>query len=424
MRPTMRTTRFAAAGLLLAALACNDQPAGPSDTTATLSPTRQWSGGTVTLQGALVREVQTGFTITAGSDTLPWTRLDDSTVSLQMPQGPSQTLDLQFRSPGYTGLLGQVDLAGFNSVTTADQYLGGELSSWPLTNPDKVLGVSQSQVATLDPNTGHVTALPALHYGGLYMPGLSYRSGVLLLPDTATGMTTNVWQLGAVPDSIGNYNLPDQRHVFELGPWRLLVTSHHMSWTTVSPDSGATWTTVYTGQLESPYHIVFSPDRSLVTLAISATQTGLPVINTATGDTVYTTSAVQASDYAVFSADNSTIYFTGAPQWNGQAQLTRMNAADGMVTGQVDLPEIPLGIALDPQRNRLYLPLTGGELLVADPVTLQILADLKAPAGAVSCPGGTCWDAAILVSRAGSPVVYVVPSGQSETQIIKYDLVD
>jgi hypothetical protein len=424
--------------LVLGLLACGESPAGLPAGVPTITPLRQWSGGTVQLQGELFESGPAQFTIRGRDSTLAWHRLDASTIAVTLPNVSSDTLTLTYDSPRGRLVLGTIDVAGFREVIPTSQPIYAPVDRWPGPSGQQIIGIVPVdpgfgfQVAVLDPVSGGVTVDPRLTTGGRF-PGLSYRAGVVLLP-LDQSLITEVWQLHPVPMLIDTLSILTGR-VFELKPFTLLIGYNYSGPATsgflISPDSGVTWT-LDSRTFREPTHLYLSPagDRAAAGVRTTAElhDPEIPVFDLATGDVAYTVGAIYSLGAAEFSPDGDLLYMTGSsPGFRTDSSVVIIaNASDGTMVRQASFPTQALGLTLDAVTDRLLIPTAGPDcrlhLMVLNASTLVVEADLLVPLEDSPC--NLDYEAPVILYRSGTPLARVVrPLGfSSPAGVFTFDL--
>ena len=419
--------------------ACNDPSTGLPPGTPTVTPTRQWSGGTVQLQVELFASGPAQFTITGRDSTLQWDRVDDSTIAVTLPDMVSDTVTLTYHSSEGQLHLGTIEVAGFRSVIPTDKPIYAPLDRWPGPGGQQIIGIDPDDgsfgfhIVVLDPATGRVTSDPRLTTGGRY-PGLSYRPGVVFVPKEQS-FVTEVWRLAPVPTIIDTLSALMSR-IFELKPFTLLAGYNYSDPSSTgfvtSSDSGATWT-FDSRSFRAPVHLYVSPagDRAVGGGRASAglADPGFPVFDLATGDTAYSITAIYSLGAAEFSPDGSLLYMTGsAPGFRTDSSVAIIaNADDGTIVRHATFPTQAMGLTLDAVGGRLLIPTESDScqlhLFVLNATTLAVEADLLVPPTLSPCYYD--FEAPVVLSRSGPPIARVIrPFGPIEPRVFSFDLKD
>ena len=433
----MKFTRFSPASLLVI-LACNDPSTGLPGGIPTLTPTRQWSGGIVQLQGELFASGPAQFTITGRDSTLYWDRVDDSTIAVTLPDMASDTVTLTYHSSEGQLELGKIEVAGFRGVITTDQPIYSPVDRWPGSSGQQIIGVVPVdpgfgfQVAVLDPVSGQVTIDPRLTTDDR-LPGYSYRPGITLIPLSDSNLT-EAWQLHPVPTLIESLSSAISRP-YELKPFTL-VSGYNFTESPggflTSPDSGATWSFDFR-TFRSPHHLYYSPagDRAAAGVGTSAAlnDPGVPVFDLATGDTAYSITAIYSLGAAEFSPDGSLLYMTGsAPGFRTDSSVVIIaNAEDGTIVRHASFPTQALGLTLDVVGGRILIPTESDgcrlHLMIFDITTLAVEADLLVPSASSPCYND--FEAPVVLYRSGAPMARVIrPLGTADPRVFSFDLKD
>jgi hypothetical protein len=125
----------------LGVLGCSDNAAPAPPPTYSLSPAQQWSGGTVQVRSASFHQPAALPVITSGTDTLVAFRVDDSTLAVTLPQGPSGAIALVASAGGSQYNLGGVQRYGLrgrgNIGTTLQRPHSARRPTGQIQSPDR-----------------------------------------------------------------------------------------------------------------------------------------------------------------------------------------------------------------------------------------------------------------------------------------------
>lgn len=200
--------RFLRPVVVVALLGCSDAteplPPGPPPVFL-VTPGQQWSGGVIAVRSAYFEGLSALPSFTIAQDTVTPTRLDDSTVSLALPQGPSGSVTVEVILADTVVSAGVVGRVGFRESRELLPALGGELHHVGT----EILGLTYSAQSSegrlgrvpLVAGTGSIDS--SLRGTSEYWYGLSPTqvSGQYVLRDTST-------QQLAVYDLVGGCRSP------------------------------------------------------------------------------------------------------------------------------------------------------------------------------------------------------------------------
>lgn len=403
--------------------ACSDSTSSDHPVQYGVTPTIQWSGGSITGHSIAFHGVAVPVVYGAGSP-LPVSRIDDTTVAIRLPVGPSGGLVLSRDAAGHD-TVGVVHVVGLNRHRDLPVALGYE----PLVPEglDHVLFVAESMggsaqaLTLLDPATDQATYLHGLgpvqsSFG--VQPG--FLSNSFVLRDSSG--TVDAWELFPSPSALRSVSVAGSpRHISQLNDSTWLSTFSHFVTITVP-----TATRYFQNLVNDPLRIVFSPDGSRVAMVLSSAQnSAAPVLDAVTGDTAFSVD-VQEPRGVAFSRLADRLFVSAHSDIPAiPDSLISVVASDGQPILRVALPAGYRGYALaaDPKADRLYQVADSSgtqALLVYDGPTLALL-------GRLQCPG-TCgdlnyiWSAGIGVDTLTGQIHVAFPAAASpSTSVITYD---
>lgn len=392
--------RFLRPIVVIALLGCGDATTPGQPPEFTVSPTAQWSGGTVTVRSAFFRDRDSLHLIRAGVDTAIPIRVDDSTVAFMLPVGPSGPVELEWVNGDRYEAMGLVDRVG--------QAARVEVPGGPTTNlvvtlrGDSPLFLGANDADTLiivDPLAGTATSTGLRTPGGYYGPGITHRGDRFLLRDATDSL--KVWQLWPSPQAIA---VPP---LYRTGFLRLGAQLSDSTWLFAQSHSSRT---VGPGALsglpvEDPWLLIMSPrgDR-LAVVAIGTDLAGLPVFDAATGDTAFTIAGIRHLVGADFSPDGATLYLVGrSVSGVPPDSLLVLDATVGTRLQGVALPDsfTPLTVSSDHGFDRVFVHgrrACGPSVVVYQASTLTVEGELHGDGALASCTG-VPWNGATAVDR-------------------------
>jgi hypothetical protein len=356
-------------------LACGGGTEPGPDPSFTLLPTEQWSGGVVTVRSGFFGS--TLPVVRAGTEVLTVARIDDTTIAVTLPVGPSGALALSYGGAGRP--LGTVQRFGVRSTRLVPGALGFEPlvpeGVSPLVFVAEVLG--GGSLAVLDPATHQVTThtgVGPVQSGFGVLP--SYQPNRFVLRDSTGAL--GVWQLFPAPAFIAPSLVQAMavRHVSQLRD-TLWLTTRGNGYTITTPGGSAESPLT----ISDPLRIVFSPSGDRVAMTMASAPTGqAPVLEGSTGDTAFAASLLNVQGAAFTGNDRLFLAERGASSAEPDS-LVSLVASNGQRLAAVSLPAGYDGWALvaDPQADRLYQVADSGgvaAVLVYDPATLQLIGKL------------------------------------------------
>ncbi|MFI4978543.1 MAG: YncE family protein [Solirubrobacterales bacterium] len=308
-----------------------------------------WSGGEIQVRVAV--RPPDGTYLVLGADSLATVIVDDSTLSAPVPQANGQ-FHVSLKGPAGTAFLdNDVRVFGFR-----DFLLGPPLSGYPLIDPasptPKVLANGETTLVSVDLRFGLAQAYPRSMHDPRCMrgPGPTPTPNVVLLGryDPANGECTyGLWQLSAqqmVGDSMpGSLRIAAE---FSANRW-LIGSAHQICLRSLQPAFSDC------RQFEEPNDVRFSPraDRAIVYYAFSTTN-GVPVFNTATGDTSFTIHDAQSSGGGSFSSGGDTLFIA---VYGTTRRLLVVDATGGQRLTSLDLAFDPEDVLAEPASPYVYV---------------------------------------------------------------------
>lgn len=379
-----------------------------------VTPTDQWSGGTVQVRASNFAASDPTPVIVTGTDTASVSRLNDSTFAVTVPQGPSASLHFVTTIDDSTYDIGDVHRFGLSNRDDIGARIQGNLLAESVNGDLSLLGVPPAlfNLRAYDLQTGAITDFagvsPAFfgptesdhtgwfamvdssRHGGLYSLGASgtatlqaaYDTTVFFSPDGtsfATRLSDSVW-IGCVAGSgwgtrVGH---PPVDHLSVEGGCSSLIHQ-----------TGANWA-----------------------LVIAAG--GSAIVDATTGDA--TPAPGSGALIGAASSDGSHLLVVRGIVAGGDS-LVRIDPMTGTTSLAVAVPAVatPLVLSADPGGSRLYLLATRSDASLA--LFIFNAADLSlqgtVPLGE-SCPDRiVCSGAAIVPMASPARLVIVAPSNES-----------
>ncbi len=362
--------------------------------------------------------------ILGDSTLLAVSRLDDSTVAVTLPEGPTSPVKIFDKDGAKRWEAGEVQRVGMRSRQEAPGMYGELYPVRNDLNQQGFLGATwiatdPGDLAFLSPATLLLTTFPGLSYpGAIYGVGLTPNPSRFIVKDTA-GLI-NEWNI--FPTPVLADSLPpaagSPRQIARLSDSVWLYTSSHYSYTRKADLSQP-----YFGAAESPGSLHLSPrgDRALTSSNGYAGLSGIPVFDNQSGDTAYTIPVSipgqqPSNEYAVFSSGGEYLTVLSGP-YGAPNLVIRVDAASGAILASDSLPAGSVGIALalDGSESQLLAYALRDKypvLYVLDAVTLARQGTLSVPEVAENeCDPAFfyCWDSAIIVDDAAHIAYIAIP---------------
>ena len=432
---TARAILRALAVVSILAAACSD-PAEPPLPSFSVSPAAQWSGGLIFIRSEYFLHHLAVPVVVAGTDTLAYIGIDDSTVFAQLPPGPSGPVTLSLVRGTRRDNLGTVQRVGLREKRTLTPGLMGEVmivdsGGHPWAMGNTITGAAQyAPMGRIDLVTGAGQTFTSIHGPSTVQYGWSpsVPSGSAVARDA--GDTLHLYDLRATPPQpIGGALFGGQtgyiRHLVQLSPGLWLHTQSHFSFTHAETDT-TTWRVG--GATESPWSVFVSPRGDRTTMTVNVVTGGVPVFDNISGDTAFSL-RLKGTEGIVFSPSGDTLYAVGG-DYSLPDTIVIVNATTGAsLHPKVHLPGGFIAFSL------AYSTAGGGRLLVgaADTTTLALLvydARTLELLGILSTDDtcgpqpmtGNCWYGAVAVDDARHVAYLVVPDGP--TPVWTFDVLD
>jgi len=415
------TTRAFVRALVVAsvlATGCSD-PAEPPLPAFSVSPTTQWSGGTITIRSSYFANRSVALLIVAGSDTVAYSTMDDSTATAQLPPGPSGPVTLRLVRGTRRDSLATVQRVGYSVKRTVTPALYGELLATDSAGAPVVLGGTFTGTGNREPvvrlrvvpGTSQILTLrqPSNTQYGMAPSSIPGAFTVRDANDSIRLVTLLV-DTPAIIDSMHGWSTAFTRQVSLLRSGAWLRTQSHYSY--VSYDTGGSSALVPT---ESPWAVYMSPRGDRTTLATVVGNAGVPVWDNATDSVAYRLPFL-STEAAAFSTDGNTLFVVGGYQY-GSDSLVAVNATTGAsLLPKVKLPDGMHGMGL------AYRPsVSGGQLLVGAATTstlallvyrastLELLGILPSGDACPDMQTGPCFSGVVSVDDIHDRAYLVIP---------------
>lgn len=379
----------------------------------TLSADSAWSGGSVSVTATRFAELAYPPVFVSGTDTVTATRVGDSTYTLRIPIGAAGPVPIAIQEGTRRFEVGTVERAGFREV------------QWYTPGFDFSMQVQARRhgvpVVLGNGPSGITLAYPSLHRSeritGLRAPdsyygiGQSFRGDEFVLRDS-TG-AVGIWELWPAPRLRTPW--PSSRSRARQGtvmsPTTFLEVFSHWTQTmdTTSPARG-----FGPFDTEDCWNVHLSPRGDRVVLRSVASNAGVPVINSLTGDTAYTIPRMRSLGAAGFTADGSEFFASG--YYPPSDSLRRIDATTGAILASAALPGAgPWNLEVDPGGRYVYLHLNADcrpRIVVYDATTMAMVGDLRVPLSVdpMRCDNST-WEGMLVLDTAPNRL-YVVWNGE------------
>jgi hypothetical protein len=333
------------AAVALGVLACSDDPVapGPEDVPATITPARQWSGGTVSVKWPwLAGQSELPEFLLAG-EVVPVERVSDEEIRLALPPVGSSRLQLAALVDAETIVLGEVDIAGHSGILPMPALGGYEAYLWPDVTGTELVGQVGDRVVLVDLTTGtsRDAGLPSRPTRGWQTIGWSYIPGAVVLPPTNTA-PAETWSLVGVPAKLGDAGAAmddDWHQAVETAPGTYIYAED--SYQHAYRDGSGLSSLQY---LTSPGEFVLSPAGGRIAqdqLRPADGQERVHLLDPATGAIATLLDEYVETNAVAFSADGSRLHLYGRradAMLNSAYTLATFDPADGTLLRDVVPP--------------------------------------------------------------------------------------
>lgn len=385
--------------------ACNSDPVSVSPPNGDYSIVDRslWPGGTLQVTSGDFARYGDDATLTLGEATVPLERVDDQTLEVAIPADLSGKLVPVLHFASYSYPLDEITVAGFAGARQLPPEAQIEWDAYVTTinGSPTVIGINLSgDLARINLRTGAVGVTPGDFGGsGAHGPGMTLTPGEWLLFGEHGH---ELWRIDGAPHKIADVpGIEVSRQVAQFGANSYLRTTS-TSWSTwARPNQSSPFdmTDLGSGFSEPEgIHLSVAADRAIA--RVDRVLSGVPVFEMSTGSVAYVSDlhSVQGVD---FSADGSRIALVGGKgdgvpgaTQNGMPTAEVLQASDGMVIASLALPYNPFAVAFDPAGRWLVVGVSVpvGEgfrpgIMLLDPESLDVIAELPAPASAPVCAG-------------------------------------
>jgi hypothetical protein len=344
------------------------------------------------------------------TDTLAFTRVNDSILSVALPDLPGNH-ELRVSSPRVHATALAVHLAGYVDAQDGPVFSGRAVRASQLT---ELFGSGPQGLRRWNVSTGQTWDYP----DSLHQPvcsrgvGLGAQPGELVLHSGSCSNTWKRWRVEPILEARDTTPWMQDRFVDVLAGGLFVRPGSHefrIDWC----DTACTFVQYVRG--ESGFDVVHSPsgDRA-VPLAYVVSDSGAPVVDVGAKAVGYFVPPFQASMGAVFSENGDTLFLVGRDSAaGGVGLLAVVRAADGTRLTLDTTSYAPCGIALDPVRPVIYVaglywngPDRWSVLGVVDRATLEPIVTLRVGDGSVYGLFGPC----LVLPSPAERRIYVVTS--------------
>lgn len=391
-------------------LGCTDNAAPGPAPTFSMTPAQQWSGGTVEVRSEFFRGLSPLPVVVSGTDTVAAARINDTTLALMVPAGPSGMLAFATFQGMTPYDLGSVQRFGLNARGNIGVALQAHLLAADLPGGPTLLGVPPAKynLRTVDLRSGQV-----LEYDLLFPPfwgaTLSDQPGLFALVDSS--LHGGLWQLGGQNQATLVVPFDSSRTFFGYQATFAVTRISDSVWAGCGGFNN-NLTTLVGHPPVTHYDEAEACSRLLVyrtgaQWALASNR----LIDAATGNVTHDFGS--RFGVAAASADGSLLYAVHPDSANGDSLLV----IDPVSFATLRSTALPAGhraltLEADPSGDRIYLLAAGPDSLLAlgvfDPATLTRLGLL--PLGE-RCPTDIiCGDAAIAVDLNLGRIDVVAPS--------------
>lgn len=353
------------------AAGCLEVPEAPPQLDVRLSATTAWSGGTVQLVSPSFARLKSPA-VTIGSSSAPVTVIDDSTISVSLPQ-TTGSFDVWVSAGGGRTEVGLLRLVGFR-----DTYPGPVFSGTPYWlvpgGPPLLIGEGDHGGAILD--VAHNTALQ-ITPDSIHSPdcaitvGPTYAQGTWVFTGSNTGggcRYPRAWAIGpsyalTAADSLGAQRNSEAWWVMaQPGPQRWVFDWNNNMYLIDCSIPACSFNSRGDGNNVS--RILVSPKSGRFLMLPSYPPRHTVVYDAARMDTAYTLPRTEGS--GAFSFDGDTLFLLGYDS-GGLAHIEARVASTGQLGYDLALSSLgvstvgDLDVAVDPLRPWLYIALTASD---------------------------------------------------------------
>jgi hypothetical protein len=392
----MRSDRSLVLGLGLGLLAaCSDTPAGqPEPQPFVVENADVWSGTSVTVRSA-------GFVaadpsaVLLGTDTLVFTRVNDSTLTVALPDLPG-THQLRIVSASVLTISVSVHLNGYLDSATGPVFSGRVVRGASLTD---LYGSGPFGLRRWNVSTGQTFDYPdSMHIStGVRGVGIGSVVGELVLHSAAFSTAWRTWKVEPGVERRDSAPVAAERFLDVLtGGVHVSPGGHEfrISW------CDTTCQILGYPRGESGFEIVHSPvGNRAALLAYTVSDSGAPVIDADAKRVLYVT-PFRAAMGAAFSQGGDTLFLVGqdhSATAGGAGLVAVVRGADGARLSLDTTSYAPCGVAIDPGRPLLYVagiyyeaPNYWSVLGVFDRATLDPIVTLRVADGPLFGKYGPC----------------------------------
>ena len=380
--------------IVLLLLGCSDAPVPPPEPQPfAVEHNDVWSGTSISVSSA-------GFVgadpaaVLLDDDTLTFTRLNDSTLLVAMPDVPG-THQLRIASPSVLTTSLPVHLNGYLNAELGPVFSGRAVRGAYLTD---LFGTGPFGLRRWNVSTGQTWDYPDSMQNTACVSGVGIgpQPHELVLRTGACGTAWRLWRVEPTVERRDTTPYPGDRFVDVLTGGSYVFPGPHQFgiwWCDTSCRFGGY------PRGESGFDIVHSPSGNrAVLLAYLVSDSGAPIMD-ADAEHVLYVPPFQASMGAAFSEGGDTIFLVGqdhAATMGGAGLLATIRASDGTRLTLDTTSYAPCGVALDPMRHLVYVaglynnPPDGWSVLgVFDRTSLTPIVTLRVAEGQVF-GGGPC----------------------------------
>lgn len=373
-----------ATGMIAAILgACNSRDAvtpPPPASSFLITPSAAFAGSTVRIHGADFRSSLSGGAITIGDTDVTLTRVDDTTMSAEVPTTAGGVLTPVLKLDQRQVQLAPFTVFGFAETQTYDQYPWGAVA-WPRTGHAVIMGLAfGTDLDFIDLDAKTITSYPAMSGSLRGGPGATYQDSVFVFSRDGTPET---WRVLPVPTRIAAYPGIDCGcwEAMQMGPDQWLTASKYTLSTPITKLS-----------IVEPQANYLSPrhDRAIIAgldayggPTVGTDVPTVPVFAVPSGDVAYQ-SPLEAVRGVDFSPDGELLVMVGGNTYQGPLRrIVLLQASTGEILADTTIDRVVYSVAIDPARPLLYVGIMTAmrpTVLVLDRSTFRVLGEMQAPA--------------------------------------------
>jgi len=273
--------------LALLALAACGSPAEPSLASGVaIAPTHAWAGSIVRVTAAAFRNGADGAVLQIGTETLPLSRIDNTTLAATLPSTMSGTFTPRLEAQGQVITLSPVTIGGYVEAFTLQPVLAWDVVVWPRDGGANVMGPSPEGLTLLRLDTRTVTSFDSIIDTDLLRgPGATNQDSIFLLRPRNSA-TLESWRILPTPERVAVHDMGSSGQSMRLGPNAWFGSSAHSYSTTIRAESSQPYVRTQV-QAEETEGVLMSRRHDRATIQVDAAFDGVPVFDVPSGQVAY-----------------------------------------------------------------------------------------------------------------------------------------